>query len=342
MKRINLRNGGTLCLDGAQGVANYNGQKITMDGAIALAVNVGTLDADGAFFFQRQLEHIKARSYDVKYAKLKARELFPVSNEGGKGITHITYRTYDSVGAAKYIHAYADDFPRADVSGKETSIPVRPIGSSYGYSLDEIQAAELTGAPLEQRKADACVRAVEEEINNTAFFGNDEVGLVGLFNHPNIPTGAVAGGDWTVKTPSQIIDDINGLFTDIFETTKMVEQGNTLLLPPSKWSYIMSTPRSTTTDTTIGQYIVNNSPYISSLADIIPVNECASTNNPALASDAMVAYDRNPDKLQLEIPVELEMRPPQERNLEFVIPARARFAGLNVYYPLSVAIGTGI
>lgn len=346
MPQFKLRNGSIMQFDGAFATVVEQGKTITIDGAISNAIGNGLMDADGAFFFQRQLEHIKARSYDVRYAELKARMLFPVSNEGGPGVTSITYRTYDQAGAAKIINAYADDLPRADVAGKETTIPVRSVGISYGYNLDEIQSSQLTGASLDQRRANAARRSNEQVVNDVAFFGDATSGLPGLFSNPNIPTGAVvnpgSGTEWANKSPDEILFDINDLFADIFETTKMVEQGNTLLLPPAQWSYIMSTPRASNSDTTIAQFVAANSPYLSSTDDIIPVNECSAANNPGLVTDAMVAYDRNPDKLQLEIPVELEMLPVQQKNLEFVVPGRSRLAGLNIYYPLSLAIATGI
>lgn len=346
MKNITLKDGSVLALDGASGTFTVDGKPMTLDGALTYAVNTGFLDADGAVFFQRQLEHIKARSYDVLYAELKARSLFPVSNEGGPGITTITYRTYDQAGAAKIINAYADDLPRADVAGKETTIPVRSVGISYGYNLDEIQASQLTGAALDQRRANAARRSVEQTTNDVAFFGDATSGMPGLFDNPNIPTGAVvnpgSGTEWVNKTPDQILFDVNDLFADIFETTKMVESGNTLMVPPSQWSYIFSTPRASNSDTTIAKFLAQNSPYLNSEADIIPVNECLAAQNPELSTDAMVAYDRSPDKLQLEIPVELEMLPVQQKNLEFVVPGRSRLAGLNIYYPLSIAIATGI
>lgn len=346
MQTFKTRMGATVQLDGLSATIIDQGKMTTLDGAIAQAVANTYLDADGAVFFQRQLEHIKARSYDVKYAELKARQLFPVSNEGGAGITTITYRTYDQSGAAKIINAYADDLPRADVAGKETTIPVRSVGISYGYNLDEIQSSQLTGAALDQRRANAARRANEQVVNDVAFFGDAASGMGGLFDNPNIPTGAVvnpgAGTEWVNKTADEILFDINDLFADIFETTKMVESGNTLLLPPAQWSYIMSTARASNSDTTIAQFVANNSPFLNSIDDIIAVNECAAANNPELATDAMVAYDRNPDKLQLEIPVELEMLPVQQKNLEFTVPGRSRLAGLNIYYPLSLAIATGI
>ena len=346
MKQLKLRDGSLVQFDGAHYTVVQGPTKTTLDGAISQAINNGILDADGAFFFQRQLEHIKARSYDVQYAELQARMLFPVSNEGGPGVTSITYRTYDQVGAAKIIQAYADDLPRADVAGKETTIPVRSVGISYGYNLDEIQASQLTGAALDQRRANAAMRSIEQKVNDVAFFGDAASNLPGLFDHPNIPSGSVvnpgSGTEWVNKTPDEILFDVNDLFADIFETTKMVERGNTLMLPPAQWSYISSTPRASNSDTTILMYLVQNSPYLSNVNDIIPVNECSASDNPELSADAMVAYDRNPDKLQLEIPVELEMMPVQQKNLEFVVPGRNRLAGLNIYYPLSLAIATGI
>lgn len=327
-------------------VAIADGSTVQLDAAIGRAVEDTLFDADGAVFFQRQLEHIKSQSYDVRYAELKARELFPVSSEAGPGVTTITYRTYDQAGAAKIIQAYADDLPRADVAGKETSSPVRSVGISYGYSLDEIQASQLTGVGLDQRRANAARRSVEQVINDVAFFGDTKHNLPGFFSNPNVPSGNVvdpgAGTAWINKTPDQILFDVNDLFSDIFETTLMVEQGNTLLLPPAQWSFISSTPRASNSDTTILAYLVANSPYLTSMESVIPVNECQASLNPELTNDAMVAYDRSPDKLELEIPVELELMPIQQKNLEFVIPGRARLGGVNIYYPLSAAIAEGI
>jgi len=345
MFKFKLKDGSTAIYDGVTFKVQTDDGELIVDGGISHAINVGFIDADGGVFFQRQLEHIKARSYDVRYAELKARELFPVSNDGGAGITTITYRTYDQAGAAAIINAYAADLPRADVAGKETTIPVRSIGSSYGYNLDELKSSQMSGAALDQRRANSSRRAVEQTINRVAFGGDAESGLTGLFDNPNIPIGAVpdggSGTEFVNKTPDQILFDINNLFSDVFENTKMVERANTLLLPPAQWSYIMTTPRASNSDTTIAAYVAANSPFLTGLESIIAVNECEAANN-VLAKNVMVAYDRNPDKLQLEIPVEQEFLPVQQKNLEFIIPSRARLGGLNIYYPLSLAMATEI
>ena len=127
--------------------------------------STGRLDANEGVFFARQLEFIKSQSYDVKRAKLSAMEVFPVSTATPEGATTITYRQYDQVGMAKIIANYADDLPRADVSGKEFTSPIRGIGVSYGYNMQEIRSAMYAGTSLSERKMRSAQRAHEEKIN---------------------------------------------------------------------------------------------------------------------------------------------------------------------------------
>ena len=288
--------------------------------------NITILDNTGQAFFARQLEHIKAKSYDVQYADLIARELFPVSNEASEGVDTITYRTYDTVGSARIINAYADDLPRADVFGKETTIPVRAVGSSFGYNRNEILQAQLTGQSLDQRRSNAVMRAWEEVVDEVAWSGSATHGLIGFLNHPNVPSLASATGAsfWAGSSADAIIADVNNAFGKVRADTKMKENPNTLLLPVLEYNRISATPRASNSDTTILQFMLQN---VIGLQEVRPVNE--------LTTDAVI-YDKNPDKLQLEIPKELEYLPPQERGLELIVPAWGKVGGVNIYYPLSV------
>lgn len=302
------------------------------------------LDADTSVFFNRELEHIKAKSYDVLYQDLFARQLFPTDNQAGAYARSITYRTYDRVGMAKIISSYAKDLPRADIAGFETTSPVRVIGLSFAYNVDEILASNQTGRSLEQRRANAVQRGTEETFDRIALFGDTASNLPGFLSNGNIPTGAVvnpgSGTEWVNKTPDQILADVNTLFSDIFTNTLQKERGDTLLLPTAQWSLIASTPRSSTSDTTILQYIVLNSPYISSEADIMSIPDLTGAGTGGI--DLMVAYTRNPDKLTMEIPLELQFLAPQEVGLEIQVPSWAKTGGVIVYYPLSARFAEGI
>jgi len=105
---------------------------VRMDSALMIQ-RACRLDSNESMFLLRQLDYIKQQTYDIKYAELKARKLFPVSSEADPGAERIYYRQYDQSGIAKIISNYADDLPDADVIGKEYFASVKTLGSSYKY-----------------------------------------------------------------------------------------------------------------------------------------------------------------------------------------------------------------
>ena len=302
------------------------------------------LDSAETLFFARELEYRKAQTYDVIRAPLKAFELIPVSTEAGPGAESIVYEQYDSTGIAKLIANYADDLPRADVKGKELFAPVKSIGNSYGYSLQEVRAARLAGKPLEQRKANAAGRAQREKWNRIAFFGDADTGLPGWLSNPNVPNSAVAQGagsgdptEWEDKTPAEILKDLNDAVNGVVDLTNGAEQPNTVAMPIKQYTQISTTPAGTGTDTTILEYFLRNSPFVDSV-------EWANELSGAFTgdTDGFIVYDRNPDKMTLEMPQMFEQLPVQERGLEFVVPCHSRIGGVIIYYPLSQKFSYGI
>lgn len=302
------------------------------------------LDSDDTIFFTRQLEFLKAKSYDIKYAELKARALIPVSFEAGPGAETIRYEQFQNAGIAKVIANYADDLPRADIKGKEFIGSVKSLGASYGYNLQEIRAARYAGKPLEQRRANAAKRAVAQAENTIAWFGNSDYNLQGFLSNPNIPlyslptdgTGS-PNTALTGKTPDQILRDLNGMVNSVFSLTKGVERPNTLLLPLTQYAYIASTARSQYSDRTILEYFLENNPFVK---EVDWLNELSGSGPSGV--DQAVAYVRDPDHLTLEIPSDFEQLNVQEKGLEYVVPCHERIGGVIMYYPLAAVIANGV
>lgn len=324
-------------------------------GEIKEKVQSVNLDANESAFFARELEYIKARTYDKLYPEYKAQRLIPVETDAGSGAESITYRQYDAVGIMKIISNYADDLPRADVYGQEFTTPVRSLGGSYGYNIQEIRNAQYAGKPLKQRKANAVRTAYEQIVNKIGWFAKSDDpeygGLTGLLYAPNITTATAPqdsdtdGTEWIYKTPDEILKDMNDTVANMVELTKGVEVPDTLLLPIKQYSQIATTARSANSDTTILQFFLNNNPtiktveWVNELKDVSPLPSAPDGSDTA---DVMVVYRKSTDKLGLQIPQAFEQFPAQERNLEFVVPAHARIGGVVVYYPLSVSILEGI
>lgn len=154
------------------------------------------------------------------------------------------YRQYTEVGLAKIIANYADDLLRSDVYGKEFTATVKSIGNSYGYSVQEIRAAQRMGRRLATRKAAAARRAQDQLVNQIAWFGDSEFNPQGLINYPGITEYTAPnpgpGTESVNKTADQILDDMNGIVNDVFELTKGVEIVNTLPLPNRQGDRVLS------------------------------------------------------------------------------------------------------
>ena len=301
------------------------------------------LDANETAFWKRELEHLKAQTYDVVYPGLAARLAFPVSKEGGSGITSITYQVWDSVGVAKIIGAYAKDIPRIDIKGTEVTVPVRRLADAFGLSLDEIRAAARVGRSLKPQKVIAAREGHEITLNNIAFNGDATHNLQGLFSHPNISNGAAPTGLWTggTTTPAQILADLKAGFGYIRTVTSMAEMPNALLLPGSYYDHIAMTPLSDySRDTTILDFLLQKIPYLSGPDSILPCNECEAVSSLAGASitEQPVAtyYRKDKTKLELEVPEDINFLEPQREGLEEVTIVTMTTGGLNVYKPLSI------
>lgn len=307
------------------------------------------LDANESAFFARELEHIKTRTYDILYPEYKATRLIPVSTDAGPGAESITYQQFDAVGVMKIIANYADDLPRADVKGKEFLSPVRSLGGSYGYNVQEVRNAQHAGRPLNPRKAAAVRQAYEQAVNKIAWFASatDGVygGLTGLLYNPNVTKDTPqSGGAWisTPRSAADILKDMNEAINDVISLTKGIEVPDMMLLPLDEYGYINTLARSDQSDLTVLEYFKRNQPavsveWVNELADVDP-----KPSGGAGPSNLMIAYRRNPDKLTLELPQLFEQFAAQERGLEFLVPAHGRIGGVIIYYPLSVNIVEGI
>jgi hypothetical protein len=304
---------------------------------------VNRLDADETLFFQRELEHVQVKSYDVKYPELKSRQLFPVNMSVSPHAQTYVYKQYDQVGIARFIQSYADDLPRADVTGKEFVSRIKALGASYGYSTEEIRIAKATGMPLEQRKANASRRATMTLEDQTAFFGDAENNLVGVLNNPNIlqyvvPNGVSASPLWSSKTADEILKDLNGIVSQIRELTREVENPDTLLLPTAKYNFIAQTARSGVSDTTILEFFLkNNSVGITSVISVPRLTGAGTAG-----ADVMLAYRRDPDALEMIVPMDYTAYAPEQRGLEFIVACEQKFGGVVVYYPFSISKAEGI
>lgn len=278
------------------------------------------LDASENVFFSRALELVKTRTYDRKYPNLRAREFVPLDPEIDNAIETIRLRSYSQVGIARLLASYAEDLPRSDVLANEQTFGVKGIGTSYGYNLQEVRAANKAGTSLDAKKAAAARRATEVVIDRVLASGDAATGLTGLLNIPNALTytvpadGTGASALWINKTPALIVRDMVGICEYIVTQTAEVEAPNMLLLPRAQYTLIRTTRFDSNSDKTILDWFKAQYPGVA----VEPWYKMLGAG--AGGTQRMMAYSMTPDHLQGAVPQEFEQLPVQERGLEFIVP----------------------
>ena len=307
---------------------------------------------DASVFFARELDSIKTQTYDVEYPEMTALQILPQTSDADEGANTVTYYSYDKVGLAKIIDNYSTDLPRVDTVGKPSTAQIKGIGDSYGYSVQEMRASRMAGKSLDSRKAESARYAIDNKINQIAWKGDADSGLLGVLSSGQgiplyvIPTGGTSGKTkWTEKTADEILADVNGMAKQVARTTKNVERPDTLCVPAEVYMDI-TTRRIPDTSTTVLKFLIDNAPYIKDVISTAELDADSVETNPYAAasggSGVAFLFKNDAKKLAIENPMPFKQHPVEVRGLETIINCEARTAGVIVYYPLSALIAVGV
>ena len=316
----------TLTLD-----AEYSGmsQVSFMDG-------LPTID-DGFGFYISQFAKLESKIYEAKYTHINFAELIPVDTSYPEWADSWDYISYDGVTMGKFIGSSADDLPNISLRAHKTSVPIGYAGNSYDYSLDELRKSQQIRLPLDTTKAKLAYRGAMEHMQRVAYFGDAERNMNGLFNNPNI---AVDNStvDWATADGQAIIDDMNGLFIEVWNNSANVHIPNTLVLPSTKFALISSKRMDSGTDTTILEWFKKNNLYTSLTGKEPKVTSRLQLNNAGAGEvERMMAYELNSENLGLVNPMPFRPLAPQPVGLVIKVPCEYKMSGTEIRYPFSAA-----
>ena len=317
-------------------------------------------DAGETAVFLRELEQVFKDPFDIQYAELKAKEMVPVRYDMDPGAETFTYTQFDRVGQAKRVTDFAGDFPRVNVFGSQFVNPVMSYGISYAYSIDELRAALKAGRSVEQLRAFAARKAIDEVIDVVLTQGDPDVDngaqsgvapmlgiltLTGTLTGTASSTGSSSTTTWwnpntaaLNKSQDQIIADVTGVITSVPNTTKGVEKVRRVVFPVFQMGILKNTPRSTVSDTTLLAFLEKSNPDIEFMDWTKLAGAGAANTNFAqnAAGDLVLAYNPDRSKLFAPISIELEMLSPQLRNFEYQVPGRCKIGGVVAPFPESI------
>lgn len=298
------------------------------------------LDDRSTATLAQQLEYVKSQTYDVKYPMFKARSLIPVSTDVPEGARTFTYYQWDSYGMARVVANFADDIPMVDVVRKKFTADVKWLASAYQFTIQDLAAMAVSGEQVDTRKGTAARRSIEAGIDDVAAFGLEDANIRGFVNHPNVPIISPDNGDWSnpSTTNDEILADLNKLVSSIPVATRNIFAPDTLVLDTETFELLSSRLVGQELTTSLLKVFLAASPHIRT----IEVWDKLSMADVSGTGPRVIAYAKDPEVLQLEIPTDFKQLPQQARNLAFVVNCYAVIGGTCIRYPLGMAYMDGI
>jgi hypothetical protein len=300
-------------------------------------------------FLVAQTTYIEPQVYRMKYPDLNYRDLVPIDASANEWAKSITFFSIDMVGRADWFSHLAKDVPIADITRAKYEVAIEMAAVGYRYTLEELgQAMMVPNVNLTVERAAAARRAYDEFVHNTALYGDARKNWFGLTNH-FAPTIINAANTWVFRlaqTPVQttaIMQDVNGVLSNIWQSSLTVEMADTLLFPLSAMTLLSMTQLPNTT-MNLMEWIKKNNVYTQQTGQQLT---CIGVRGLDTASASgggrIIAYRKDPEIVKMHIPMPHRFLPVwQTGPMIFDIPGIFRLGGLEIRRPMAFRYLDGI
>lgn len=278
-----------------------------------------------------QMKQILKRQYEEAYPQTSALALFPVTTELAPTTRLFEYHKFDGVASAKIIADYTDDLPTVEAMAELETGTVHRFGNAWFISIDEIKTGAALGSSLSDRKATLAREAHETLLNELVFQGSKPHKIISVFDHPNVTRVTSAG--W--KEDPEVADkELTELIEQIETITNGRHKVTNIVIPPSKRKLLAKRMPETTMSYLDWFKSQNNGITIESIAELEDID--------GNGTKAVLAYEKSPMNMSIEVPEAFNMLPMQPKDLHFKVPCTSKATGLIIYRPMTIAILVGV
>ena len=204
------------------------------------------------------------------------------------------------------------------------------LGNAWFISIDEIKAGQALGSSLSDRKASLAREGHETLVNDLVFKGSAPHNIVSVFDQPNI--NRLTSASWT--TPEIAFSELQDLIETIEDVTLGRHHVTNIVIPPSK-RRLLTQKMPDVTESYLAWFKENYpNVTITAIAELEDID--------GAGTKGVLAYEKDPMNMSIEIPERFNMLPMQPKDLHFKVPCTSKCTGLIVYRPLTIAILSGV
>lgn len=299
----------------------------------AEAARFDSANPAAGLFMSRQLDQIIARVLETPAPPQNAPLLFPVNTEVQPGAKTYTLRRFEHTGEAVIWRGGAG-IPRVGLTQEEETRPIRHIASSFSFDIYERASAGFANIGLEAGLLKACRRAILERYNKLCWYGDAASDIWGVLTYPYLEKKVVATPFDGTASPDDVIAELNSMANYAEQQSAGTFKCDTMITSQYVRNYLMNTPRSSTSDMSIGKWwLENNSQGITAIKVAHEMKGGTGTSGIASGSHGILfTKSGDEDAVRLVVPQTFTLLPVQQVALEFVNIAYMSFGGASMPY----------
>lgn len=266
-------------------------------------------NADDGFALARQLEFVRSRVLGTVYPGFNMLRLIPADTSVPVGARTHTIRRYSEKGTVQ-IYRGGNAIPRINLRQTEEIFPVRHFVTSFDIDLFEQMSNDFANLGIVEKAMRAANQLMQDKRNKLIVAGDEASGLKGVLNYPYLRKAVSSVAYDGSEAADDVIADMNRWVSFPSNANYAMFAPNRLVTSPRVRAYLMSNPRSTTTDTTIGGFWLSNNGFVSSIDQAHEMQ--APDAAPSSSYDAMFYYRDDEESINhVQIGAVINMLPVQ-------------------------------
>jgi hypothetical protein len=287
-----------------------------MDAALPFAgLGMGAMDAGvagGMAFLQSELEKMDPKVREPLTSVTWMRDIVVKSGGGWVDFTSTFQVDYQISGPNNYglMGGESNNIPIMQANLSKDIFRVSNWGNILKVSFIDMQKMQQAGRSLE----DLLDKGIKLNWNKTldiVTYRGPMVNQYGLLNNPNVPrivaamNAGATGTTWAVKTPMEILADINTLLVNTWAASEYDVTGmaDHILIPPTQFAQISSVIVSAAGNVSLLTYLLNNNigKTQGRNLNIFPSRWCIGAGQGG--TDRMAGYVNDEDRVYLDVTV---------------------------------------
>lgn len=318
-----------------------------------------SIDSSGAFLVG-ELERLDQTMHEPLVAVTWGRDIDLREDVTiGDDVSSFTNSTFAAPGGIvpngkNWIGKTTTAIPGPSVDIGKTANPLNLWGMELKYSIPELQSAIQLGRPVDQQKYKGMRLKYQMDVDESVYIGDATLGYFGLCNSTLVTPSTVAANgignatQWTTKTPTQILADINTFLEAVWAAAGWAVIPDRLLLPPQQYGYLVSQLISQAGGDSILNFVLKNNLAAQNgrPLKIYPLKwliGLGAGGTPGVLGtvDRMVAYTKDVDRVRYPL-TGLMRTPIQYNSIYHVTTYFGKLGQMEFPYPETIGYADGI